>query len=712
MTIQTGQETILREILASGKFTRKSLAQYLGTSYYTLSRWVRGDIGAEPEILQKLQCLLGDIHGGRIVAPAGICNAGDAFASHGIRKAGMADSVAGDITLSAAPGPYLLTRMKQGALWGDGRQRLEEILRTHSCAARTLEQAAAGGVSAGKNTYTYDAHTYHTKVPPQGIAQVLQKYLPEGGLVLDPFAGSGMTGVAALATGHDAILNELSPAASFIAERFTSQCEPAALAAAVRAVMHDLAPLRRKLYATQCRECGKDTEQLFTVWSYKVLCSECDREFVLWDECRSYGRTVREHKILREFPCPYCRRLLKKSRLERTEAVPVLVGYKCCGKRQSEVPPSATDLERIAAMEVDSLMAHGFVPNCCLPDGVNLSQPKRHGLNNFKDFYTARNLVAMSRLWEAIHKVEDTNLSAFLGFVFTSLYQRVTKLSEYRFWGGSGNTANFNVPYIFNEANVFVTFERKARSIIDHLETTARSYRGRCVVHTGPASRLGFLPDESVDLVFTDPPFGGNINYSEMNMLWESWLGEYTDATEEAVVNRFQNKDAAAYMDLMEQSLRECFRVLRPGHWMLLVFMNSSKDIWECLRGAVINAGFSIVRMDIFDKQHGTFKQFVSDNTAGSDLMLHCRKPLYAVPDLKETQRGAEAFPVEVFLKNRSTSVPMLPYLHVSRDVEIDYRTLYSEYLAKVFERQAGLLDFAAFRTQAARILDSREGVC
>jgi len=113
----------------------------------------------------------------------------------------------------------------------------------------------------------------------------------------------------------------------------------------------------------------------------------------------------------------------------------------------------------------------------------------------------------------------------------------VTKLSEFRFWGGSGNTAHFNVPFIFNEANVFATFERKAASILDHLETTAVNYEGDRAVIAGSATDLNYLPDESIDFIFTDPPFGANINYSEMNILWESWLGEFTDATNEAIVN-------------------------------------------------------------------------------------------------------------------------------------------------------------------------------
>ncbi|MCP5420063.1 MAG: site-specific DNA-methyltransferase [Gammaproteobacteria bacterium] len=707
---QTTTQKLLQAVFDTSGLDPKGLAQYLGTSYFSVVRWERGDIEPGTDVVKQLRRLLADVKAGRTIDLAGM-NVNRTFASRGIRQASEANGYEGTVVMRDDPGPYLLSRLRTGSLWSNsGQQQLAAILSAHANAAQTVAKAVAEGVSAGKNTYTYDAHTYHTKVPPQGIAQVLRKYLPADGLILDPFAGSGMTGVAARTTGHDVILNELSPAASFIADRFTSQCDPAALTAAVKTVTGSLAEVRKDLYTTQCRACAKDTELLFTVWSYKVTCSECGKEFVLWDECRRYGKTVREHKFLREFPCPHCKRQLKKSRLARTNPVPVLVGYKCCSKVQSEVPPSDDDLKLIASIEADQYIAADFVPDFDLPAGVNLSQPKRHGLTNIKNFYTARNLAAMSQLWKAIHRIEDTNLAAFLGFVFTSLYQRVTKLSEYRFWGGSGNTANFNVPYIFNEANVFVTFERKARSIIDHLETTAHSYTGRCLVNTGSATNLSFLPDSCVDLIFTDPPFGANINYSEMNMLWESWLKVYTDTTNEAIVNRVMKKDARQYQDLMTQSLKECYRVLRPGHWLVLVFMNSAKDIWDRIRRSVLDAGFTIERIDIFDKQHGTFKQFVSDNTAGADLMLHCQKPTCANP-AQTSSDTARVISVRDFLNNRSGTVPVLPYLHVRREADIDYRTLYSEYLADSLLQHSKMLDFATFRSQAMDILENNEGV-
>ena len=375
----------------------------------------------------------------------------------------------------------------------------------------------------------------------------------------------------------------------------------------------------------------KNVEQLYTVWSYELECDRCYKTFVLWYHCRKYGNNVREHKLLKVFPCPHCGEEIKKSYLKRHDAVPVFLGYRCCAKKIMEHPLENSDFLRIENSKrvLDEYVDH--VPATRIPDGVNLNQPKRHGLDTVDKLYTKRNLAACVSIWHEIKRLENPEIASAVAFVFTSLYQRVTKLSEYRFWGGSGNTANFNVPHIYNEANVFVTFLRKAKSIADHFSTTAAKYSGRSVVRTGTATDMSFLPDNSIDFIFTDPPFGANINYSEMNIIWESWIGTSTDATSEAIINKFQGKDLKDYQKLMTASLREAFRVLRPDHWMVLVFMNSSEKVWEALRASIGDAGFTIEKINIFDKQHGTFKQYVSENTAGADLMLHCRKSFRSV---------------------------------------------------------------------------------
>ena len=523
--------------------------------------------------------------------------------------------------------------------------------------------------------------------------------------MLDPFAGSGMTGVAARIGGHDAILNELSPAACFIAHNYTEATEPEVFVAALNTVMESLTNLRQWLYGTICRECKNPVEAKYYVWSYKVNCYHCDSEFVLWNHCRKYGRTVREHKILKAFPCPNCGELLQKRKLSRTSAVPVMVGYKCCQNSIREHPPTDVDIDKISQIEIEKPLAADFVPYTALPDGVNLNQPKQHGLTSIDLFYSTRNLAALSHIWREIHCIEDTLTAGAMAFVFTSLYQRVSRLSEYRFWGGSGNTARFNVPFICNEANVFITFRRKAAAILDHLETTATKFSSKKAIVCASATDMSYLPDKSVDLIFTDPPFGANINYSEMNIIWESWLGEFTDATTEAIVNRHQGKSVKEYGQLMTKSLTECHRVLRDGHWLLLVFMNSSARVWDELKKAIQQAGFTLERADVFDKQHGTFKQFVSPNTAGCDLVIHCKKATKVAPYDEKDEGVPIVDSICEFLESNCEKVPTTVFLHVSRPEEVDYRLLYSDWISYALVRGHTLSDFAAFREIATEIL-------
>ena len=700
-----GTGAALRKIIEATGLSVRDLAWKLGASHYSVQRWIEGTASPSPETATMIdQILAGGLEVQRATA--------NPFESAGRKRprAGAQNELFdGEITLTADPSrTAVLEAVARGDVFtSDEDLDLLSVLNRHRAPSITANCPPVGGMSAGKNTYTYDAHTYHTKVPPQGIAELIRHYLPNGGLLLDPFAGSGMTGVAASVVGVDAVLNELSPAACFISSQFNSRVSPESFRAALRAVLEATAQVRADLYSTSCRECGESAEILYTVWSYRVTCPDCSGEFNVWDECRSYGRTVREHKILKEFPCPHCSVVLKKAKLQRLHSEPVELGYMCCGSRQKERthPLTEADIELIKSLERGAYLASGFFPTDELPDGVNLGQPRRHGITSIDQFYTPRNLAALSSIWKAICSIEQPVERAAMGFVFTSLYQRVTRLSEFRFWGGSGNMARFNVPFISNEANVFRTFERKARTIEDHIATTAQAYSGDVVTLNGSATNLSRLPDGSVDFIFTDPPFGANINYSEMNILWESWLGRFTDPTDEVIVNRSQAKTVEDYGRLMKESMEECFRVLRPGHWMLVVFMNSSAKVWATLQNAIEGAGFSVVSADVFDKQHGTFKQFVSPNTPGADLVLHCIKPVTPAPG-SILDREDPIQHLRRFLASRDQEEYVTTFLHVQRDEELDFRRLFAEWTAELLLEGGVGVDFDEFRRVAEEYFD------
>ena len=105
-------------------------------------------------------------------------------------------------------------------------------------------------------------------------------------------------------------------------------------------------------------------------------------------------------------------------------------GYKCCSKKIVEHPLNDEDLHRINQIQLKLTDWEGTYPDLPLPDGVNLGQPKRHGLDSIDKFYTARNLIANAAIWKEIRKIEDSDVAMAAAFAFTSLYQRVTRMSE------------------------------------------------------------------------------------------------------------------------------------------------------------------------------------------------------------------------------------------------------------------------------------------
>lgn len=564
-------------------------------------------------------------------------------------------------------------------------------------------------ISSGKNTYVYDAHTYHTKVPPQGISLLIDYYTNPGEIVLDPFCGSGMTGVATLERGRRSILSDLSPAAVFIAENLCTPIDEALYMGEVNKLLSETEKLAEKLYKTTCRDCGRTTPLLYTVWSYGLICNKCEHEFVLWDVARDERETVKESKIKKEFDCPHCGQNIAKRSLKRTKRYPVQVGYKCCskGNKEQTAPLNADDFTLLDEIEREWPKQKIWHPKDKFPTGVNTRQPIAAGVDSIDKAYTTRALWSMAALWEKANSHPNEGIRKKLLFTLTSLYQRVTVFSEFRFWGGSGNIANYNVPQIMNEQNVFLTFLRKAKTISWYFRDAPKIPR-ELHISVNSACDLTHIPEKSIDFIFTDPPFGSNINYSEMNFLWESWLQNHTDHTEEAIVSKPQGKSAIDYKVLLCRAFLESHRVLRDDGWMCVVFHNSSEAIWQALQGAITDSGFVVRSAQTFDKQHGTFKMFVSENAVGYDLVLHCQKKSENDPPASQFDKSK----IDDFIRNRILSPEnyQTHYLHVARNQEFDYRKLYAEWLCDTFSRSSIDIDFESFRKLVDKIRDEING--
>ena len=149
------------------------------------------------------------------------------------------------------------------------------------------------------------------------------------------------------------------------------------------------------------------------------------------------------------------------------------------------------------------------------------------------------------------------------------------------------------------------------------------------------------LESQRVDYIFIDPPFGANLMYSELNFLWEAWLGVFTNNHPEAVINKTQRKGLPEYQALMEACFREFYRLLKPGRWMTVEFHNSQNAVWNAIQEALQRAGFVVADVRTLDKQQGTFKQVTTTAAVKQDLIISAYKPPVAFERAFTLQAGS-----------------------------------------------------------------------
>ena len=167
-----------------------------------------------------------------------------------------------------------------------------------------------------------------------------------------------------------------------------------------------------------------------------------------------------------------------------------------------------------------------------------------------------------------------------------------------------------------------------------------RSLDSGFITTTGTTALLG-LPDDSVDYVFTDPPFGENIYYADLNFLVESWHRVLTNAAPEAIVDRFKGKGLPEYQRLMQRCFEEYRRVLKPGRWITIVFHNSRNAVWTAIQEALLAAGFVVADVRTMDKRQGSYRQ-VTSTAVKQDLVISAYKPNGGLEARFALGKGAE----------------------------------------------------------------------
>jgi putative DNA methylase len=160
-------------------------------------------------------------------------------------------------------------------------------------------------------------------------------------------------------------------------------------------------------------------------------------------------------------------------------------------------------------------------------------------------------------------------------------------------------------------------------------------------ISCGSSTDLSLIPSNSIDLVITDPPFGGLLHYSELSDFFYVWLrlalkdkypdyftADYTPKSLEAVANRAREPEDpdGFYQRLLTQCWREAHRLLKPGGILAFTFHHSEDEPWVAVLESLFNAGYYLeatypIRSDE-TKGEGEF----GSKTIEYDIIHVCRK--------------------------------------------------------------------------------------
>jgi len=488
-------------------------------------------------------------------------------------------------------------------------------------------------------------------------------YTEPGDIIFDGFGGTGMTSIAAQSCSDPqlvkslgfsnpgsrrSITSELSTIAGFISGTLNSARINENEISNFETLLGKLEEQLGWVYETRRPQDGKRARIDYVVWSESYICDNCGSELVYYrDTVGKSGASLGS-----DLQCPKCKAVAPKRSLKRNfvsmfdpmlnevkrqvKYMPTLIKF-TVGSKRGEKTPDPFDDQVLA--KVGEYAADRWFPTDAIPkieryfkDGLKIIN-----VTHTHEFYTKRNLLCAAELWAAF-----TNNMQKL--IFSSFCDRhIVKRNR---WLATGPTRPLNntlyFPPLFAEVNVFSIAKRKIRDLRKALSVIQKQPRV-AVSSTQSSTDLSQIQDCSVDYIFTDPPFGWNIIYSELNFLWESWLKVKTNEAEEVIVNEQAKKNLDDYRKLIARCFVENYRILKPGRWMTVEFHNSSNLVWHSIQEALLKAGFVVADVRTLDKQQGSMNQdFYRTGTVKQDLVISAYKPNSGFEERFKLEAGTE----------------------------------------------------------------------
>ena len=530
-------------------------------------------------------------------------------------------------------------------------------------------------ISPQAHTPMYLMHKYWARKPHNVVGEYIERYSKKGEIVLDPFVGSGVTAIEALKRGRKAIAIDVDPIATFVTRMTIRPIDIKKFKAVFKQIEKNIRKDVNKLYTTTCPECSQECLEAYVVWSDAVECDVCNEKVVM-------AKATKKEK---SFVCSSGHKLNPNNVVE---SEPIEIGCECkeCLKKQNKRvrfiikkfdEKDTQDKERLKEI------SHRPVP-FWYPKNIRLfyedGRPfkKKEKNNSIEDLFDKRSLIAHSMVYHEIEKIEDEDIRDMMKFVFSSNLHNVSKLNPVHQprWRRKQHPStswivhSYWVPYLrvelpfwfyFNErfehilkgkkeSNKVIPYYKEAKTF-DDLKKDAN-----ILICTQSALRLfdnpAKIPHDCIHYVFTDPPYGGSIQYMELSTMWASWLkGERNDPRfdlnfdSEITINENQRKNFDYYHKMLKASFEQVFNVLKSGRWLTVTFHNTDIKIYNSIIKAAVLAGFDLEKIFYQAPARPSAKGLIQPyGSAIGDYYIRFKKPEQKEELLSESEIDKERY--------------------------------------------------------------------
>ena len=480
---------------------------------------------------------------------------------------------------------------------------LAEQERQNHIAAKFPEYPFDRTVSPPKNSYSpmYKMHKYWARKPWYLVNQYIQHFTREGEVVLDPFCGSGVTGLEAIACSRSAVLVDLNPTATFIAKMTAT-------------VDFDFYEIKRAFRQIAI----KYSDRIQSLYWLDQTCSLCNSPF----ETRHLLRGPKFETPVVVAHCPYC------------------------GVKNSQIRRELKSKERDFLAKIEAEQITTWYPQVAFPNKFIKDRITYKGIQHIHQIFTPRNLKALSWIFEGINQIDNETIRGLLTLAFSNTLLHVSKLKAENVRPMAVNS--YWVPDDWIEENVWYRFTERVKLVERGMKVAMGRISKRKAeglkVYTHTSTDLSMIADNTVDYIFTDPPYGDSIQYSELSRIWNAWLKQDFPIQEEVIINPTQNKEHIQYEMLLTQAFSEMYRVLKPGRWLTLCFHNKSFETWNAILQACKKAKFRYGNALPQKPLAQSFTQAWAKHSPKTDLLINLYKPLGTLHSAS-TKDKDKAFP-------------------------------------------------------------------